>query len=125
MMILGSWFWPSLLFLVSNLVFLSSWYPCAILLTSSPISFVMVLGILPTASHRSKPYFRSVSINTSHPMLELWGDVLQRLHSCGQGGGIVCLHFSVAFQVCRADRYHMAAGASTNGRTFLSGLLDS
>src|SRR5690349_25078123 len=86
MTILGSRFWPSLLILVSILVFLSSWYPCAILLTSSPISSVMVLGILPTASHRSKPYFRSVSINTSHPMPELWGDILQRLHSCGQGG---------------------------------------
>src|SRR5690349_17061553 len=125
MTILGSRFWPSLLILVSILVFLSSWYPCAILLTSSPISSVMVLGILPTASHRSKPYFRSVSINTSHPMPELWGDVLQRLHFCGQGGGIVYLRFGVAFQVCRAGQYRMAAGALTNGRTFLSGLLDS
>src|SRR5690349_19827324 len=105
MMILGSWFCPFLLILVSILVFLSSWYPCAILLTSSPISSMMVLGILPTASHRSKLYFRSVSINTSHPRLELWGDVLQRLHSCSQGGGIACLHFGVAFQVCRAGQY--------------------
>src|SRR5215212_4702180 len=116
---LGSRFWPSLLILVSFLVFLSSRYPGAIFFTSSPISFEMVLGILPTASHRSKPYFKSGSINTSLPKRELWGDVLQRLHSCDVVDGIVHLQRGEVCQVYRASLCRKAGVALTNGRIFL------
>src|SRR3954453_7027619 len=84
MTILGSRFWLWVLILVSFLVLRLIWYPGAILLISSPNSFVMVLGILPTASHRSKPYFSSGSISTSPPRACLWGDVLRiGLSWCG------------------------------------------
>src|SRR5215212_9559970 len=115
MMSLGSWFWPSLLILVSFLVFLSSQYPGAVFFTSSPISFEMVLGILLTASHHSKPYFRSGSINTSLPKHELWGDVLQRLHSCNVVDRIVHLQHGEVCQVYRVSLCRKAGVALTNG----------
>src|SRR3954469_17783626 len=101
MTILDSRFWPWVLILVSFLVLWSIWYPGAILLISSPNSFIMVLGILPTASHRSKPYFSSGSISTSPPRACLWGDVLQiGLSWCGDDGRW-CQHCHAFGQVCR------------------------
>src|SRR4051794_13136581 len=116
MMSLGSQFWPSLLILVSFLVVLLSRYPDAIFFTSSPISFEMVLGILPAASHRSKPYFKSGSINTSLPRPVPWGDVLQRLHSFCVVDGIVHLQHSEVCQVYRVSLCRKVEVALTNGR---------